>query len=474
MSAVTKLEIVDRLAQHKVLGGVPREELEWIASHGKLRTLSAGEVITAKGAPVENLFIFLSGHAAIFINRGAGLQKMIEWKGGDVGGLLPYSRLISPPADSVAQESTEILCLHRDDLRAMTRDCYEVTCILVHAMVDRSRAFTFSELHDEKMMSLGKLSAGLAHELNNPASAIERSAALLEDHIETVEQAARALGMWNLSEEQFGAINSVRESCRATNVTAVLSPLQRAEREETMSDWLSEHHLDLNIADTLAESQVTFETLDRLASSVEGPVLEAIVRWSAASCSVRKLADDIQHAAMRISGLVSAIKGFTHMDQAPVAQAVNLTQALSNTIAVLQAKAHKKSASVVIQAEPGLPAVRGFVGELNQIWANLIDNALDAIPEAGHVEITAKKERQLVLVRVIDNGPGIPSQVRDRIFEPFFTTKPMGHGTGLGLDIVRRLIIHNEGTIEVYSEPGRTEFCVALPIAEADEQGVAH
>jgi signal transduction histidine kinase len=339
-------------------------------------------------------------------------------------------------------------------------------------MVDRARAFTSSDLHDEKMVSLGKLSAGLAHELNNPASAIERSAALLEDRLGDSEQALRALGTCRLTAAQFAAIDAARESCLATSLNRVLSPIERAEREEATADWLVDHGLDPSTADALAETEVTFEVLDRLAGAVDGPALDAVIRWSAASCSVRRLAEEIQDAATRISGLVTAVKSFTHMDQARVAEAVNLIQGLSSTVAVLRSKARAKSAEVLVDAEPSLPLVRGFAGELNQIWANLIDNALDAVPDSGRVEVLAKREHQRVVVRVIDNGSGIPAQIQDRIFDPFFTTKPMGHGTGLGLDIVRRLVRHNDGEIAVESRPGRTEFRVVLPVAGSDGSGV--
>jgi signal transduction histidine kinase len=159
------------------------------------------------------------------------------------------------------------------------------------------------------------------------------------------------------------------------------------------------------------------------------------------------------------------------MDQAAVAEPVDLKLNLGNTVTVLKSKARAKSIAVAISVEPDLPLVRGFVGELNQVWANLIDNALDALPEGGRVDITASRERERVVVRVIDNGPGIPAEIRARIFEPFFTTKPVGSGTGLGLDIVRRLIIHNDAEIEVESRPGRTEFRVSLPVAETDGAG---
>jgi len=159
------------------------------------------------------------------------------------------------------------------------------------------------------------------------------------------------------------------------------------------------------------------------------------------------------------------------MDQAAVAEPVDLKLGLNNTVTVLSSKARAKSTEVIVTLEPGLPRVRGFAGELNQIWSNLIDNALDAVTESGRVEITAKVEQRKAVVRVIDNGPGIPPDIRDRIFDPFFTTKPMGQGTGLGLDIVRRLVRHNDGEIAVDSQPGRTEFRVALSTAESDGAG---
>jgi signal transduction histidine kinase len=348
----------------------------------------------------------------------------------------------------------------------MIRECPVVTSILVHTMVDRARVFTSSDLQLEKMASLGKLSAGLAHELNNPASAIERSASLLEDHLEDAERSARALGAARLTDAQLAAVEVVRTSCVAAPVQGVRSPIEQAEREEAIGDWLTRHGLDAGIAEPLADTAVTFEALDRAAGAVDGPALNAVLRWSAALCAVRTLASEIQQAAMRISGLVTAIKGFTHMDQALIAEPVDLVQSLGNTVAVLKSKARSKSAAVVVEVEPGLPHVRGFVGELNQIWANLIDNALDAIPAAGRVEVHANREHERVAVRIVDNGSGIPPEVRDRIFDPFFTTKPVGLGTGLGLDIVRRLVRHNYGEIAVESQPGHTEFRVLLPIAE--------
>lgn len=464
-------ELIDRLARHKTLGAAPRRELEWLAAHGTLRQLPAGQVVAVRGEPLTEMFVLLSGHIAIYVDQGAGRHKVMEWRGGDVTGTLPYSRMVAPPGNSVTQEPTDVLAIAREQFPSLVRECHEVTSILVHTMLDRARVFTSAGLQDEKMVSLGKMSARLAHELNNPVSAIERNAALLDERLEEAERSARALGAAPLSGTQLAAVEQLRAACLSSPVHGVLSPIQQAEREERISDWLDDHGVDASVAVPLAETSVTLEALDRLAGTVEGPALDVVVRWAATGCSVHRLAGEIRDAAMRISGLVSAIKGFTHMDQAMVAEPVDLRTSLGNTVTVLNSKARSKSASISISLPPDLPRVRGFIGELNQIWANLIDNALDAIPETGRVEVSATHEQQGVVVRVVDNGPGIPPAIIGRLFEPFFTTKPVGHGTGLGLDIVRRLISHNDAEIEVDSVPGRTEFRVTLPVADAPAAG---
>jgi len=460
---------VDRLAALKTIGSAPRDELAWLAAHGTMRRLSPGDVLTAKGAVVEGMFVVLTGRIAITIDHGAGPKKTMEWGEGDVLGVLPYSRIVTPPADTIAQIPSEVLAIHRDRIRDLIAACHAITSSLVHAMVDRARVFTSSGLQDEKMLSLGKLSAGLAHELNNPASAIERSAALLEDRLDEAQDAARALGAARLTDEQLAAVDAVRGACQASRAAGVRSPIEQAEREDAIADWLSDHGSDVRIADALAETDVTLAALDQLAQAVQGSALEAVLKWIAAGSSVRTLAAEIQEAGMRIAGLVAAIKGFTHMDQAVVAEPVDVAFGIGNTVAVLRAKARGKFAAVTVDVEPGLPKVLGFAGELNQIWSNLIDNALDAIQPSGRVEVQARREsvggQERVVVRVIDNGSGIPAEIKARIFDPFFTTKPVGSGTGLGLDIVHRLVRHNSAVIEVDSRPGRTEFRVNLPLA---------
>ena len=458
--------LLERLAGHRAFDGVPTSELQWLARHGTLQRLAAGDTLTRKGEAVKGLYIILSGHLAHMVDHGGTWRKAIDWRAGDVTGMLPYSRLVNSPGNTVVQESAEILTVDLQHMSAIPIECPQVTSALVHVMVDRARTFKVSDLQVEKMASLGKLAAGLAHELNNPASAAARSAQLVTDALVESDDASRALGAAGLDDAEQSLIDRARAVCLATAATTVRSPIERADREELFADWLANHDADDSLADTLAETDVSLGLLDELADTLSGDKLRAALRWVAAGCTVRGLARDIERAASRVHTLVSAVKGFTYMDQASAPEPVDVGKGLTDTLAVMGAKARGKSVSVVVDVPNDLPRAHGFGSELNQVWGNLVDNAIDAVPDGGHVTVTARAERGKVVVRVTDDGPGIPADVKSRIFDPFFTTKPVGKGTGLGLDIVRRLVDRNDGLIEVESEPGRTEFRVALPLAE--------
>jgi signal transduction histidine kinase len=464
---VSTQSLLDRLSAHRTLANVPRHEIEWIAGHGVLRHLEPGAILTSKHGPVEGLHIVVDGYLAIHQDQGAGRRKIMEWRAGDVTGLLPFSRLVAPPNDVVAEEASEVVTVYRADMDQMIHECPELTAILVHVMVDRARHFTSSYLHDEKLVSLGKLAAGLAHELNNPASAIGRSARELRSACLRIDDASRSLGSFCLNLEQITAMHKLRDVCLKQGVRPVLSPLELEDREDSIAQWLRDHDCEEITAEALAETDVTTDILDELAGSIQGEALNTALRWVAESCAARRLTVEIQQAATRICELVSAVKGFTQMDRASVPEPVDVGQGLASALAILGSKAKKKLVGVGVNLEKDLPAVQGFSGELNQVWANLIDNALDAVEDGGQVEITGRRERDTVVVSVIDNGGGVPAEIQDRIFDPFFTTKPVGQGTGLGLDIVRRLVQRNKGEIELESKPGRTEFRVTLPVSGA-------
>jgi len=458
--------LLERLSEHRTLSAAPQPQIEWVANRGRLRSLAAGQILTSKKGPVDGLHVVLSGHLAIYVDGGSGRRKIMEWRGGDITGMMPYSRLIAPPGDVVAEEPTEVVTVPSGDLPQMICDCHELTAILVHLMVDRARHFTSSYLHDEKMVSLGKLAAGLAHELNNPASALTRSAKALAASIGSVRTASHDLGAAGLTMEQVAAIDAIRQISISSRVQSVRSPLEQEDRERSIANWLKKHGANPAAAEPLAETDLTFNALDQLAGAIDGKALDIALVWLAADFSTHRLTAEIQEAASRVYNLVASVKGFTQMDRASVPEPVDIEQGLTDTVVVLGSKARERSVSLSLRTEPGLPRVNGFGGELNQIWANLADNALDAVGAEGRVELTAAREGGAIVVRIIDDGPGIPSDIRDRIFDPFFTTKPVGAGTGVGLDIVRRLVQRHNGEIEVDSRPGRTEFRVRLPIAD--------
>ena len=280
--------------------------------------------MTHKGATVDGMFIILSGHIVIFVNRGGGLEKVMEWKAGDVTGMLPYSRMVTPPGNTEALEQTTTLMIHRDDLREMSRECHQVTgdsgahhgrsgaAVHVERSARREDGVARQALRPARARAE---QPGVGHRAQRGAaggSARRRRAG----HTRARRRAP--------DDAQLPAVEAIRTSCLVAQVRGVLSPIQQAEREDAIADWLDDHGLESDIADTLAETAVTLDALEPIAAAVDGPSLDAVLRWAAAGCSVRGLASEIQDAAMRISGLVAAVKGFTHMDQGSSAEPVDL------------------------------------------------------------------------------------------------------------------------------------------------------
>jgi signal transduction histidine kinase len=459
--------LVDRLASHRTIGSAPRAELMWLATHGELRRLSPGERVSTHDRDVEGLFVLLSGRVAFHVDRGSGRRRVLEWRGGDVTGVLPYSRLRKPPGDAIVEEPTEIVALERSKLPDLIRECHDITALLVHVMTDRARQFTASDLHDEKMASLGSLAAGLAHELNNPASAATRCAKMLLDELVAAEEGSRALGAAGLSAEQFAELERIFGACLVGRFDTTRSPMDQSDHEDAIITWLDAHGIEGAVAESLSKTAVSTDMLERLARTVPPAALAPAVQWLASGTAGRNLALSIEVATSRIHQLVSAVKSFTYMDRGSIPELVDVARGLADTCAVLEGKARMKSATVTIDVAPDAPRIFAFGGEINQIWEKLIENAIDAVETSGHVTITAAREGSNLVVRVADDGSGIPDEIKPRIFEPFFTTKTVGQSVGLGLDIARRIVRWHAGEIDFTSRPGNTVFRVCLPVGGA-------
>ena len=463
-------ELIDRLAAHRTIGNAPRAELEWLAAHGELRRYEVGEVPQPKGTPAEHMVVQLSGIVSTYVDRPTGRRFLLQTRGGDLTAELPFSRGGTQIGDVTILEPTEALFVHRDQFPELIRECPTILASIVHTSIDRVRGMTSSSAQDEKVMSLGRLAAGLAHELNNPASAASRSAKQLVDALAESHRAAEGLGALGLNERQRTLIDAVASGALIPATTGVYSALQRADLEEDVIEWLDEHDADHRPAEALADSGVTRESLDSLADEFEGDDLNVVLRWIAAEYVARTLAAEVQRATNRIHDLVSAVKRFTYVDRAAAPELTDVAQGLMDTVAVLRSKAKGKSVAIELDIAGDLPRVLANTGELNQVWANLIENAIDAVEAGGSVSVIARHEAGELIVRVVDDGAGVPPEIQGRIFDPFFTTKPIGQGTGLGLDIARRVVQRFDGHIALDTRPGRTEFRVTFPVTNATRQ----
>jgi signal transduction histidine kinase len=459
--------LVERLANLKILKNVPRAELEWLVDHGRVQTYEAGRVFRPHDQALPGLTILLTGAVAIHVDRMGVQRRVMQWHAGDLTGALPYSRMVNPPGDTVVHETAEIFEIDKEHFRDITRECPEFTAICVHTMLDRARHFTGRDFQDEKMASLGKMSAGLAHELNNPAAAAGRSAKRLIEQKNEAEDSARSLFAADLNEQQLAALDEARAYCLMVPPSFLDTPLDRADRVDAIAEWLEKHGGEMDQATALAETAMTVEGLEKLAGVFEGELLIDALRWLAATAAITAIATELQESTKRISDLVASVKGYTHMGQAAVAEPVNVGRGLTDTTRLMASKLRDKSITLKLDVPHDLPPARAFGSELNQIWMNLLENALYAAPYGGEITIRARQELDAIVVDVIDNGDGIPDDIKSRIFDPFFTTKPVGEGTGMGLDIVRRLVFNQKGEIEVESQPGRTDFRVTIPLASA-------
>jgi signal transduction histidine kinase len=368
------------------------------------------------------------------------------------------------PRFVVAVEPSQVLRIHKRDFREMLNVAWEVGQRLVWQMSDRVRGNTRLEQQTEKMMALGKLSAGLAHELNNPAAAVGRAAATLSAQLANLPKCVTGLMRQRLDESAIEAIRELPTLARA-HEWASLSPLARSEREEELAAWMDVHGVAdaWRIAGTFADAGLRLDDLNRFEADVPAAAINDALVWVGCGLVAEGVVVEIASSAERISSLIASVKTYSHMDRSSEHKLTDVREGLDNTLTMLGHKIQSKGIQLERDYQEDLPAVPANAGELNQVWTNLIDNAIDVTREGGVLRIEAKQDDAGIVVRVVDNGPGIPDELRQRIFEPFFTTKEVGQGTGLGLDIANRIVKTHRGRIDVRSKPGRTDMCVHLP-----------
>jgi len=456
---------IAELSRVPVFAGLPEDQLAWFLSVAQEVRVKPGDTYVRQSDPAEAMFVMLEGELQA---RGElnGQTIVLSFKPGDVTGALPFSRMKQASVTGTASTNGRLLRFPTARFPELVQKMPELTKRLVGLMSDRIRETTRIEQQRDRLAALGKLSAGLAHELNNPASAARRAASQLRGILIQVKNASHELGKRALTPEQKAEIEKLEAAFSKTEVPPP-DALTVSDLEGEIDSLFRSHGLDdlWQLSADLAQRNVKPQLLAPLFGTADAATAHAALVRIAASVEIAGLLDEIENSTGRISDLVKAIKEYTYMDQAPV-QNVDIVKSLETTLTILN---HKLKRGVAVERDyervPFL--VNSFGSELNQVWTNLIDNAIDAMGGKGELRVRTFRDDGCVVVEIADNGPGIPPEVQPHIFEPFFTTKGVGEGTGLGLDTVQRIVKKHQGNIQLTSKPGDTRFQVWLPLAEA-------
>jgi signal transduction histidine kinase len=452
------------LLQVSAFADLPDDQITWFISQSEELRLKAGDTYFRQGDPADAMFVILEGQLQMRGELG-GETIIISINPGQVTGTLPFSRMKQFTVSARALTDVRVLRFPASLFPDLIQKMPELTQRLVGLMSDRIREITRIEQQRDRLASLGKLSAGLAHELNNPASAAKRATSQLRDLLKRIRDASHELGRRDLTATQKSEIEKM-EASFVQHDEPPPDALTIADLEDQIDSLLRSHgQNDLwQMAADLARKNVKPEALESLFATLDTDTARAALVRIAASLDVATLLNEIESSTSRISDLVGAIKEYTFMDQTPV-QNVDIVKSLETTLTIMN---HKLKHGVVVRREyQKVPLlVNSFGSELNQIWTNLIDNATDAMDGKGELRVKTYREDNSVVVEIADNGPGIAPEIQSHIFEPFFTTKGVGKGTGLGLDTVQRIVKKHRGNIQAVSKPGETSFQVRLPLAE--------
>jgi len=460
---------VAALRRVHVFADLPDEQLQWFADNAQEHRFAVGDVVFRKGDKPDWMVVYLEGevhaywdetdHDVVYIGR-AGEQVS------EVSGMLPFSRMKEFTVTGRAVTDVRLLRFPVRLFPEMMQRMPVLVERLVGIMSDRVREATTVDQQQDKLIALGKLSAGLAHELNNPAAGATRAANDLIETLKELRSADMRLCSHDLTETQQSSIDAFeRKAIDHTATAKQLNSLDQSDREDEVSEWLEAHGIaePWKLSGNLVEAGMDSGALEQLLGEIPATATVDVLARVNCQLAAAKLAGEIKTATARISELVGAIKEYSYMDQASV-QELDIHKGLDNTLLILKYKLKKKDIKVTRDYAESLPLIKAYGSELNQVWTNLIVNAVDAMSNGGTLKVRTKREPTDIMVEIRDNGGGIPASARSRIFEPFFTTKPVGEGTGLGLDTVARIVRKHRGNVRFESKPGDTCFQVRLPI----------
>jgi signal transduction histidine kinase len=451
---------------------LPDDKLAWISDHGKEIQLETGARIATQGDPPDGFYVVLEGETEW--TRRIGGQDAFVVKLGEGSAFAERNLVLDAPYPTTGHAVTPVRLFKLDvsSFWEMLRICPEVLRGILATSVGRAELHESVSQQHAKLISLGTMAAGLAHELNNPAAAVGRSAQEAREAFRESSFRAVKLGELGMSPAERAFVAGLPDAvAERAEGTPALDSLERSDREDEVAIWLEDHGVEeaWDLSPALVGAGLDVDWLENLADRLSNRTsLGNVLAWLASEITGDELLREIRQAAARISELVGAVKSYSHMDKASQKEA-DVHEGLENTLVMLGHKLKKGNVEVVRDYAEDLPRVCAHGSELNQVWTNLIDNAIDAVAGEGHIKVRTARENDRVLVEIADDGPGIPEEIRDRVFEPFFTTKDVGEGTGLGLDISYRVVEDLGGDICVLSEPGDTRFQVRLPTKDAKE-----
>jgi signal transduction histidine kinase len=449
-----------------LFANLPDEDLNTFCQGVEDLTLASGELLFEEGSPGEKAYVIKSGELEI-LKESNGREVLLAVRGsGDIIGEMALLEDVPRTASVRSRGETELLVVHKAQVDFLINSSPQALRSMFFTVLDRWHDTEAMLRQSEKMAQLGKLTSGVAHELNNPAAAVKRASAQLDTLIEDYGKTYGALDNLKPDANQQSLLDTLESRIQQHAEEPLnLDGLARSDREYELEEWLDEHGIDesWDYAVALVDIGYTTSELDELNTVFPVPELVAVVAWLKSSYDIRSLLFEIQEGSSRISEIVKGLKTYSYLDQAPV-QTINIREGIDSTLAILRNRI-KEGITVHTDYDPDLPLIEAYGSELNQVWTNIIDNAIDALDGRGIIEIRTRREGEnWVIVEIGDNGPGIPKEIQGKVFDTFFTTKEPGKGTGLGLDISYKIILKHKGDIKLYSKPGVTRFEIWLPV----------